>query len=80
MLIQVIRIAERELDKEYYVGDGFTAQQTLRGYANFTTEIQADCSELKAIRQQFPGLVIPTSVSPRFFGDTAKLIAGNLKL
>jgi hypothetical protein len=42
------------------------------------TEIQVDNTELEYIRDNIPGLPIPNKRVVKFYGDTAKMIVGNL--
>jgi hypothetical protein len=42
------------------------------------TAIQVDNTELEYIRDNIPGLPIPNKRVVKFYGDTAKMIVGNL--
>lgn len=50
----------------------------LSNFALFVDEIQVDNTELEYIRENIPGLPIPNKRVVKFYGDTAKMIVGNL--
>ena len=66
---------------EWHIGDKVSEEMLTKlswGKRFVPDLVQADGHELEWIIGNFPGLIIPRGRVVRFFGDTARLIAGNI--
>jgi hypothetical protein len=77
---KVFRVFANESGERFYTWHASEKLPSeLWNHARDAIEIQVDGHELEALKELFPSLPMPNKTIARFFGDTAKLIAGNLQ-